>query len=142
MSSHIEYWVALHQFARDLAPELDLGSPSGKYDLNVNLGRPGARLAFTRLKSGSITCELYLTGEDAREAFHALRAERDAIEADIGRLDWLEREGVVARRVLQARDAAHDDVRDWPAQHAWFIDRARRFRMAFLPRLLERRPAP
>ena len=138
MRSNLDYWVALHRSAREVAPALELGRPTGNYDLNVNLGRPGARLAFTRLKSGSITCELYLTGEDARDTFHALRSERGTIEADLGRLDWAERKGVVARRILQARDAAHEDVNDWPAQHAWLIDRAQRFRMVFLPRLLDR----
>ena len=128
----LRFWHQFRNLVDRERPDLSTSAPRDHNSLDVLLGRGDAIISLTRHRpDGFIRCELYLKGRGAAAEFEQLASARESIESSLGRLEWRQREGVAARRIMQARSVTHDDQRSWPDQHAWLLERAVRFKGVF-----------
>lgn len=81
--------------------------------------------------------ELYIHNAQAKAIFHALHAQREAIEAELGFApDWQELPDSDACRICVARPASDlADESAWPTYFAWLTDTLTRLAAAFRPRV-------
>lgn len=64
-------------------------------------------------------------------AFSLLMAQREALEAQLGRLDWLELPHRRASRIVQYRPGNPEDRGTWTELFGWLLDRAEAFHRVF-----------
>ena len=73
--------------------------------------------------------------DEDRHRFHALSADRQAIEQAIGvPLEWESKDGVKKTAIRATLDAGYESP-DWDAQHAWAIETMKAFEREFGKRL-------
>ncbi len=109
--------------------------PQNWYSLAVGRSRFNLSLtANTRLHR--IGCELYIRHpRQSKKAFALLLAQKEAIESELGPLDWQELPHRRDCRIVQYRAGDIDDRTQWPDQHAWLLERLEAFRRAFADRV-------
>ena len=105
------------------------------YSLAIGRSRFNLSLtANTRLRR--IGCELYIRHpQHSKKAFAMLHAQKDAIESEIGQLDWQELPHRRDCRIVQYRAGDIEDRSQWPDQHAWLLSRLEAFRRTFADRV-------
>jgi hypothetical protein len=73
--------------------------------------------------------------EPADPALGILKLEKDAIETELGQLDWQELPTKRAGRVAQYREANIEERPMWPEYFDWLCERAEAFHRVFSPRI-------
>jgi hypothetical protein len=140
----LRFWAGLLEYAKGKTSVHANRSPSKDNWISGSIGRNGFTLNYTVRKSDS-QVELWIglgSGQTARNkaAFHALAAQKDAIESDFGeQLEWLELPDADSCRIRYVIEGGYKSPPDhWPAIHArlteWMVnlDRAMRTRVAGL----------
>ncbi len=81
--------------------------------------------------------ELYIHRDPIKNAIRALEKDRSAIEQEIGEpLEWQELPGKKGSRIaLYHHNVDPTDASQYPAVHAWMLDKMQRFRKTFAPRI-------
>lgn len=103
------------------------------------LGRSGAWLtACVNSSKKSISVEFACRGPAGKVWYDQLLAQKAEIEAELGhQLVWRRLDGKKQSRILLFReDTDPTNEADWPAQHAWLIEKLEKFRDVFRPRAL------
>ena len=97
-----EYWSKLHEYLAANKIDLKPQAARPRQWLNVPLGKSNAHLAATiNTFKERVGVELYLTRRLAKQRFHALVQEREAIEREFGApLDWQELPDSEASRIF------------------------------------------
>jgi hypothetical protein len=136
------YWSAFRDYLSEhdaqhwLRPDLPRGTWYGR-----NVGRPGFNFyALIKPKERALAVMLEISTTDHGAKFAALRAERDAIEHELGMpAQWTSTD---ARDYVTIERAGSDfrDREHWPEQHAWLLATLERFRLAFTPRIVASLP--
>ena len=129
-----EYWLAFQAHAfEDAKFAKGFSRTKAGYDhwMNFAIGSSACHLAVDQLrKHGTLAVELYI--DDDKDLFHALFAQKDAIEADSGlTFDWRELPERKASRIVIERAADFDDKGSWDEQFDWIADTLRKMRRAF-----------
>lgn len=81
--------------------------------------------------------ELYAPNDVDKSAFHALYAQKDAIEKEFGEpLEWMELPGKKATRIVLYKSGVDpSDEKQYPELHAWMLAKMDRFKTVFAPRI-------
>ena len=119
--------------------------PAPQHWANVSIGRSGARLSAVAGKwdedqktfvDGLNRVDLVLDGNDSKELFRRLQADRDTIEGELGEsLTWHDPEGARTRRVYTRRLVDLQNRDDWQNQFDWLEEQLRRFDETFRDRV-------
>ena len=79
-----------------------------------------------------ISCEIYLRGPNAKQAFKLLEAEKAAIEEKTDPLDWMELPTKQDCRIIKFREQTDIENREeWPTAFTWLSEQAKLFFEAF-----------
>lgn len=138
-SLQIAYWGALGSVL------VAKGGPLGKERkpqpqswMAYSIGRTGfsVNAAQSRPKR-QIRAELYISNAHAKPYFYLLRAQRSAIEQELGySLEWEELpEGKDTRISVALNNTEPEDQSDWPRQHEWLASRLNEFYQVFVNRV-------
>lgn len=136
--TQLEFWRGFVDFARSRGTTLSLRKPRPRHWYSLAVGRSRFSLslsASTRLRR--VGCELYIHHEQSKRAFTLLQAQRPAIEAELGSLEWQELPHRRDCRIVNYRPGAIDDRAQWPELHSWLMDRAEAFHRMFSKRVRE-----
>ena len=138
----LEYWTAFRDYLQGRESKIRPRKPAPQHWANVSIGRSGAHLsaiAGTKDKTsgtGLNRVELVLDGDDSKDLFGRLHADREEIEAELGEsLTWHKRENAKMCRVYTRRLVDLEDRDDWPNQFAWLEEQLQRFDAAFRDRV-------
>ena len=86
--------------------------------------------------SGLNRVDLVLSGDDSKDLFERLHADREEIEAELREsLTWHNPENARMCRVFTRRLVDLGNRDDWPNQFAWLEERLRRFDATFRDRV-------
>ncbi len=109
--------------------------PQNWYSLAV--GRSRFNLSLTaNTKLHRIGCELYIRHpRHSKKAFALLLEQKEAIESELGTLDWQELLHRRDCRIVQYRTGDIESRDQWPDQHAWLLERLEAFRRSFSNRV-------
>lgn len=135
-----EYWLALKDVHSALDEKYRFPKAWPRQWLPFRIGRSGFQISAAASRNEkAIRVELYMRqkGLQPNQAFNALLAQRERIEAEYGRpLDWQPLEDRIAARIAtHLINADIADKGDWSRQHTWIIDQIKRFRNLFTDRI-------
>ena len=143
----LDYWTAFRDYLQELGSEIQPKKPAPQSWANVSIGRSGARLTAIAstwdedqksFVDGLNRVDLELNGADSKDLFGRLKADREAIEAELGEsLTWRDppNEGAKMRRVYTRRLVDLQSRDDWPNQFSWLEERLSRFDETFRNRV-------
>lgn len=135
----LDFWTKLKEFAAEEKSGLSFRKPRPQHWYNLAVGRSGFHISLNaKTKLKELTCELYISGKiPADIAFELLVEEKDAIEAELGPLDWMPLPNKEACRIVQVKQGDIEDQESWPELLAWCLERAQSFHDAFTARVAE-----
>ena len=131
---HLSYWLSFGEYLRQKGSTLRIRRP-----------KKGNVVWFPTGRSGTVICAIINTERQYigvalytdKAAFHALYAQKKAIDATVGEpLDWQELPGQKRSRInLYKQHESPSDESRREEQQAWLLANLDRFREAFPPRL-------
>ena len=133
----LEFWSALVECGRKKVTSVNFRKPRAQNWYSLAVGRSRFNLALTaNTKLRRIGCELYIRHpRHSKRAFALLHSHKEAIEAQLGLLDWQELPHRRDCRIVQYRDGDIEDRTQWPEQHAWLLERLEAFKRTFSERV-------
>ena len=141
----LEYWTAFRSHLEERGSAIRPQQPRPQHWTNVAIGRTGVHLAAIAVvwdtgQEGPVRglnrVELVLDGDDSKELFARLLAQRDAIEASLDEpLTWHDPENAKMCRVFTRRPVDVENRDDWPSQFDWLAEGLRRFDRVFRDRV-------
>jgi len=137
-AQQFRYWTALADLLTASNSTIKPPAPPAKQWYRFGIGRSGFRLTTT-VHGGEkrIRAELYISADEAKDFFHLLEKDREAIETAFGqKLEWHELPNRNGSRIAIYRDncdPTNED--DWPDQHAWLKDTLERLDSALRARI-------
>jgi hypothetical protein len=131
----LEFWKAFSERLETSSFNPRKPFPQHWYDLSIGTGR--AHIALTALvaKNGRIGCELYIGHSQADAIFQQLHNAKDAIEAELGELEWQPLPEKKSSRIAVYRQAEIENRQEWPVLFEWLLERAEAFKTTFAPRV-------
>ncbi len=136
------YWTEFTNYISEHEVAIRKRKPGAQHWYDIAIGTSWAHFMLTvRIKDKDIGCELYMSQENAKELFHFLEKEKEAIEESIGNsLEWHELpEGKASRIVLRSSIDPTDEA-NWGECFQWYANSVTKFREVFLPRIKKFRP--
>lgn len=141
----LEYWTAFRDYLQDRESSVRAGKARPRHRINVSIGRAGAQLCAAagiwdedrkEWVRGLNRVQLMLNGDESKELFERLHADREEIEAELGEsLIWHNPEHARQCRIYARRYVDLEDRDDWPNQFAWLEERLQRFDATFRDRV-------
>ena len=135
----LEYWTAFRDYILTQGSSvIKMRTPPPRYWVSFPIGRSGFDLstnAHQPKQRVNVTLGLY--GRQAKAHFHLLKANKEAIEAQLGaQLTWHELPDKQASYVsLYLPDTNPLDRNDWPRQHEWLLTKLEDFYRVFAPQV-------
>lgn len=132
--TQLEFWKGFSEYLDESDSSFNArkAAPQNWYHLPIGTAR--AYISCTVLvNSGRLGCELYLPGRfGATAIFEALQQDKDALEAELGELDWQDLPDAKACRIADYKHALNiEDREQWPELFEWLKDRAEAFKRGF-----------
>lgn len=134
----LEFWSEFHDYLAACRSPIRPQKPYPQHWMNFGIGRTGFLLgALLHSPESWIGVELYLNDEDAKTYFRLLKAQKDAIEQELGfELIWLElpeRKGCrILHRLTEVKPLDQDR---WPEYREWMRRHLEKFNAVFRPRI-------
>jgi hypothetical protein len=131
------FWEEMRDCMRAKGSTLSPRKPLPQHWYEMAIGRANFNISFTiNTDLSRIGCELWMSGEKAKQAFSQLETDRQRIEAEFGEgLEWQPLEGKKGCRIAVYReDSIYDEAQREEAK-AWFYDMAERFHRVFAQRV-------
>jgi hypothetical protein len=92
LSSQLEFWSAFVEYGKSMRSTVSFRKPRPQHWYSLAIGRSRFNLSLTvNTRQHRIGCELYIRHPQySKKAFALLFAQKDAIESELGPLDWQE----------------------------------------------------
>ena len=134
---HLEFWESFVEYMINSQSNIKkLQTPHPRQWYVITIGRSKFRIALTtNTQKKSITCEIYISGKNAKIAFSMLRKDHEAIENILGQLDWQELPEGQECRIIKRRDGDTKNREEWSQLHLWLKENAEAFHNVFSPRI-------
>lgn len=136
----LEWWTQFRDAMLAAKVVNSARKPGPRYWYDVPLGRAGIHLSNTASTGENrISVRVYIQKQSNAEAAYAqLFAQREAIERELGfSVKWNANPDVAARIILVDREADLSKREDWAGHIEWMVEKTRRFRDVFGPRVGE-----
>jgi hypothetical protein len=140
--TYIAYWASFAEYLKDRGSSFHIRRSNKDHWFSFGIGKAGFHINATiSTDKERIGVELYAPHDVEKAAFHALYAEKDAIEKEFGEpLEWQELLGKKAIRIaVYKHDVDPSDEQQYPELHKWMLEKMDRFRSAFAKRVKELR---
>jgi len=133
---HLEFWNSFKEFMTEAGSDLSLQTPRSRHWYQIAVGRSKFSIVLTaNTQVKRIGCEIYVRGEKAKVAFSLLKREAEAIEQELGQLDWQELPEGQDCRIIKYRNGNSKNRHEWPDLHQWLKENAEAFYTIFSPRI-------
>ncbi|HHJ14718.1 MAG TPA: DUF4268 domain-containing protein [Gammaproteobacteria bacterium] len=133
----LDYWKAFRDYVAEHSSTLRPQKPAPQHWTNFAIGRSHFHIsALLNTWEKKIGVALQLTGGDAKAHFHLLYRDKEAIEEELGEtLEWRENPDKKESGIWLRTDRDPADVKDWPAQHEWLLEKLEKFHSVFAARV-------
>jgi hypothetical protein len=130
---YLEFWEAFQDFCLKQGTKLNLRKPRARHWYNIAIGRSNFSLSlWISATHKRISCQIYLRGRNAKQAFKLLQSDKTTIEETTGALDWMELPSKQDCRIVKSRESIDIENREqWPMAFTWLSEQARLFLDAF-----------
>jgi hypothetical protein len=126
---YLEFWESFRAFCLKQGTNLKLTKPRARHYYNLSIGRSGFSVSLgISARQKRISCEIYLRGRNAKQAFKLLQRDKPTIEEKTGPLEWMELPTKQDCRIIKLRESIDVENREeWPTAFAWLNEQARLF---------------
>ena len=134
----ITYWASFAEYLKEAGSTFRIRRPNKAHWFSFGIGKAGVHLNATiSTEKERIGVELYTPNDPEKTAFHALLAQKDAIEKEFGEhLVWQELPGKKATRIAVYKAAVDPSSEEqFPELHSWMLAKMDRFRTVFATRV-------
>jgi hypothetical protein len=135
----LEFWTGLVELMSELDSSFNPPKIGAHHWCDLRIGTSRGHVGLTALRSGRLSCELYIGHSQSSLIFEQLEAQRAPIEAELGlegQLDWQPLPEKKSCRIALYKETGSLDDRDqWPASYTWMLDWAEKFKAAFAQRI-------
>ena len=134
----LAYWASFSEFLKAKSSTFRIRRPNKDHWFSFAIGRSGVVISATiSTDKERIGVEFYIHNDVEKTAFHALHAEKEAIEKEFGEpLEWQELPGKKAIRIVLYKNGVDpSDEKQYPELHAWMLTKMDRFRKVFSDRI-------
>lgn len=132
--AHLDFWNGFKAYMEESDTKLKMRQPRAQHWYTMAVGRSQFHISLTTNNQiKQIGCEIYISGEKAKEAFSQLALKKDKIEAILGQLEWHELPDGKDCRIKLARNGDSKAQAQWPELHAWLKDKSEAFYEVFSP---------
>src|SRR5262249_18015524 len=106
-----------------------LRKPRARQRYNLAIGRSKFDLSLSISTTRKrISCEVYIRGKNAKQAFKLLERDKASIEQKTGPLQWMELPKKQDCRIVKFREQLEiEDRNQWPIAFAWLSEQAKLF---------------
>jgi len=137
-SLQFEYWTYLKDYIvrqKTILPSLQ--TPRAQHWFSISIGRSGFIISLTmNTRVNSIGCELFISGERAKEYFFELKKDEEAIEREVcEKLDWQELPNAQSSRIAIYREVDIWNREQWEEVAEWHRKYSELFYKAFSNRI-------
>ena len=131
------FWEGLRDYMQEAGTFLKLRKPAPLSSYHIGICRAGLVVGLgVYTKKEELSCELYITHEKAKQAFDALKEQKDEIQEVIGgELEWMKLEEKKASRIVQRGDGNFQNISEWQDLFQWLKEKAEKFHTAFSDRV-------
>ena len=100
-----QFWEGLRNYMQEAETSLKLKKPSPQHWYSIAIGKSGFEVSLSvNTQSKTISSELYISHEKAKQAFDLLESQKAEIEEEIGgELEWMKLEEGKHSRIVQRR---------------------------------------
>ncbi len=128
------FWQAFIDFCGD-GTTLDMPSAPSRFWLPTFIGRTGFGVNLTASKQRcKLECQLYLSGQEAKQVFQRLEMEKERIREVLGpHVIFDEMLGRKACKIYEAHAGDISDEENWPELHSWLKTRGEAYVAMFKP---------
>lgn len=132
-----DYWTEFHKCLTARGSMIRGTKPRPQHWNNFSVGRSDFGLVtFANTRDQRIGVHLVCKGEHAKPHFQQLEAQKGALEAELGPLEW---RPLPDRKESQIGVRRHEtdpsDKQRWPDQHEWLVQTLERFHRVFSRKL-------
>jgi hypothetical protein len=134
----LAYWASFSDYLTQNSSTFRIRRAKKDHWFTFGIGRTGFVISATiSTEKRRIGVELYAYDDSQKVAFHALYAQKDGVEKELGEpLEWQELPGKKAIRIaLFKRDVDPSDEKQYPALHTWMLEKMERFKTVFADRI-------
>ena len=142
---YLAYWASFAQYLKERAASLYIRRSIKDHWCTFGIGRAGFHINATISKEKERMCvELWIVHDLDKSKFHALIAQRAAVERELGdALSWQELPNKKGSRIALYKDGVDaTDTARYAEFHAWMLDTIMRFRAVFADRVKAIADAP
>lgn len=132
-----DFWVAFKEYCESNAAAFSLKKPPAAHWYSISIGKSGYSIELTlNTKAHRIGCELYIHNSSTKEAFDALKQDRDAIERELkSSLEWERLDHRQASRIIEYRPGDISKQDSWTELFSWLKERVEAFDRVFRRRI-------
>lgn len=131
---HLEFWNGFKSYMEDNKTELRLRTPRPQHWYTIAIGRSKFQISLTRnTQANTVACEIYIQGEDAKQAFYLIHSNKASVESALGALEWMELPDRQDCRIVQVRQCNAKNKPEWPEIYSWLKERSESFHEVFSP---------
>jgi|TARA_B110000971_G_C19991592_1_gene492232 hypothetical protein len=134
--AHLDFWNGFKSYMEETGTSLKLRQPRPQHWYTMAVGRSKFHISLTtNTQSKQIGCEIYIRGDEAKEAFAQLVEQKDTIEALLGTLEWHELPDGQDCRIKLSRSGDSKSAAQWPELNGWLKDESEAFFKVFSPKI-------
>jgi hypothetical protein len=130
----LAYWASFADYLKEKGSSFKIRRPNKDHWFSFGIGRAGFVISATiSTDKQRVGVELYAYNDADKAAFHALLADKEAIEREFGEpLEWQELPGRKASRIVLYRHGVNPaDEAQRQDLHAWMLAKMDQFRKVF-----------
>ena len=134
---YLEFWTTFKEYCSNAKTFLGLRKPRHQHWFSIAVGRAKFHISLTASRQKKrIGCEIYMRGASATKAFNLLRGDKEAIEDQLGALNWMELPDGQDCRIVKYKEGMDiGDRHAWDGVFAWLKEQAEQFHSTFSPRI-------
>lgn len=134
--AHLDYWNAFKAYMEETGTSLKLRQPRPQHWYSMAVGHSKFNISLTtNTQSKQIGCEIYIRGENAKEAFAQLQLQKNEIEGMLGKLEWHELPDGQDCRIKLSRNGDSKAQAQWQELHSWLKNNSEAFYEVFSPKI-------
>ena len=116
---------------------LSMRKPRAQHWYYIAVGRSKFNISLTaNTQSKRLGCEIYIRGQQAKQAFKLLQNDKEKIESEIGEsLNWQELPDGQDCRIVIFTDGDIRNKENWQEYLKWFWEHAEKFHKVFSERI-------
>lgn len=126
----LEFWEGFKAYVETNSLNLKARKAHPQHWYTLSIGRSDCRIELTvNSQKNEMGCEIYI--EDSEETYQEFYNNNAAIEAEVGRMEWMELPEKKASRIKQSSKCDINKKKDWDGYFRWLSQKALQFQETF-----------